>query len=378
MTEIWVPYGPVEVSFDIKQENLSQILEPQPQKLDQTEIEKSADSVSEDTLILLSGTPGTQKFLDTLLTRNKMVRRILHPKNLGALARRKAQEFGLTAEPLNLESLVYVGQAESAHGKLPAQIAGSKGHLLLTSVHYDPLFGLTSAASDLVSMIPECKEQAFKLSFDDLPCGADKSNASSYSIQLLQSSGEFKVIEVAEKSNSGIASLTYGEPAAAHAKSTEYWAGNFKTQLPSKSERVIFGCGGQENDRTLTEAFARSFFNIVKNAVLPDSESKICMLSECAQGLGSEALMRFVTGRYEPRTKLDAVTYFDGLEVLISFFRVQNDLQLSILTTLPHYYASKFDFKTIRGGREAPSSLVQQGSRAKILVVPDGSTTYFQ
>ena len=89
MTEIWVPYGPVEVSFDIKQENLSQIVEPQSTRISQEDLEKAADMVSEDTVLLLSGTSGTQKFLDLLLSRNKTVRKILHPKNLGALARKK-------------------------------------------------------------------------------------------------------------------------------------------------------------------------------------------------------------------------------------------------------------------------------------------------
>ena len=372
-----MPYGPVEVSFDIKQENLSQILEPQPQKFEQSDLDKSVDIVTEDTVVLLSGSAGVQRTLDTLLTRNKMVRRVLYPKQFGALARRKSQEYGIAAEQLNTESLADIGTVDGTQGKFPLQIAGSKGMLLLTSVHYDPMFGLTSSASDLVSLITESKEEAFKRSMEELPCSAERSNASAYSQQLLQSAGEAKVLEIAEKSSTGILSLAYGEPASAHAKMVEYWKNNLRINVPIKSERVLFGCGGQENDRTLTQAFARSFFNIVLGAVLPDSESKICMLAECSEGLGSDALLRFVTGRYEPRTKLDAVTYFDGLEVLLSFFKVQGDLQLSILSTLPNYYASKFDFKTIRGAREAPSSLVQQGSRAKILVVPDGSSSFF-
>ncbi|MGH2638820.1 MAG: hypothetical protein ACRDF4_06000, partial [Rhabdochlamydiaceae bacterium] len=133
MTEIWVPYGRVEVSFDIKQENLSQILEPLPPKILQEDLEKTADLVSEDTVLLLAGTTGTQRVLDTLLTRNKGVRKILHPKNLGALARRKAQEFGIEAEPLNLDNLIDAGLVDGTPAMLPSQIKSSNRLVLLSS-----------------------------------------------------------------------------------------------------------------------------------------------------------------------------------------------------------------------------------------------------
>jgi hypothetical protein len=374
MTEIWVPYGPVEVSFDIKQENLSQILEPQPAKMTQESLERTVDAVSEDTILQLSGTPGTQKVLDLLLTRNKGVRKILHPKNIGALARRKAQEFGIEAEPLNLESLVEIGLVDATPARIPAQLRSGK-ILVVTSVHQDPLFGLTSAASDLVSLLPELMQQAFRRSLDDLPCNA-KSNASWYAIRALQTC-PVNVLEIIEKTTTGVLSISHGEPEKAHEETLNSWTGNFSVTPPGKSERIIFGSGGQENDRTLSAALARAFFPVATTVAQEDSESRICMLAECSQGLGSEALLRFVTGRFDPRSKLDSVAYFDGLEVLLSFYRVQRDLQLTILTTLPKFYASKLEFKTIGGAREAPSSIVQQGSRAKILVVTDASTSYF-
>lgn len=377
MTEIWVPYGPVEVSFDIKQENLSQILEPQPSRLGQEELEKNADLVSENTLLLLAGTAGAQKVLDVILTRNKSVRKIIHPKNLGALARRKSQEFGVEVEQLNVESKTDAGLVDGAPASLPTQIMGSNQVLALTSVHLDPLYGLTSVASDVVSVMSELKNQAFKRSVDELPCSPGKSNASMYSTSVVQSCAGLKAFEIIEKASTGLISSFYGDVESVHARVVDYWTKNLAIQLPIKSERVIFGCGGQDNDRTFSDALARSFFQIATNVSLPDSESRICMLAECSQGLGSEALLRYVTGRFEPRSTLDNANYFDGLEVLLSFYKVQRDFQLVILTTLPKFYVSKFDFKALSGAREAPSSIVQPGSRAKILVVPDASSSYF-
>ncbi|MDH2901545.1 MAG: hypothetical protein PXY39_11300, partial [archaeon] len=184
-------------------------------------------------------------------------------------------------------------------------------------------------------------------------------------------------IEVVETSTAGALALFSGEPEAVHAKVLDFWKTNLTIELPSRAERIIFGCGGGENDKSLTEALGRSFFNVVQKLSLKDSGAKICMLAECSQGLGSEALLRYVTGRFTPGANLDQLSYFDGLEVLLSFYRVQGDLELSMISTLPKYYGEKFQFKMYSGAREAPSSLVSPGSRAKIIVVPDGSSTDF-
>ena len=376
MTEIWVPYGPVEVSFDIKQENLSQILEPQVEKITLDDLERRIDLVSENTVLLLSGTTGTQRVIDLLLTRNKEIRKILHPKNLGALARRKAQEFGVEAEQLNTESLEDLGSIDGSPALIPTQIKATSKLLLLTSSHYDPLFGLTSSASDVCSLVSNLKEQAFKRSSDELPCRPGRSNASSYSMLVMQSCSGVKCMDIVEKSNTGLISVSYGDPESVHNESVEFWQRSLLLKPEVRTERILFGCGGNEDDKSLTDAL-KSFFPVSSNSTLLDSGSRICMLAECSRGLGSEALLRYVTGKFEPRSTLDTAKYLDGLEVLLSFFKVQREYEMSILTTLPKFYASKFEFKTISGAREAPSSLVQSGSRGKILVVPDASRSYF-
>jgi hypothetical protein len=377
LTEIWVPYGAVEVSFDIRQENLSQVLAPQPPKLSTEEVEIQSDMIGEDTLLLLSGSPGIQKFLDTLLARNKGIRRLLHLKAQGALARRKAQEFGVAAELLDTEKLGDAEQVDGITSRLPSQLRNQAKVVLLSSAHYDPIFGLGSAASDLVWAIPELRSQIFKRFSDELPSNLTSSSAGAFALSLVQSLEGVKSLELVEKAGIGLLSAVYGESGAAHSKSLDYWSKNLAVSLPIKSERIIFGCGGFENDKTLTDALARALFPILSQAALPDSDSKVCMLAECSQGLGSEAFLRFVTGRLDPRTKLENLEYIDGLDVLLAFQKLQREFQLTILTTLPRFYAGKFDFKTIGGAKQAPSSLLHIGSRAKITVVPDGSTTYF-
>ncbi len=374
MTEIWVPYGPVDVSFDIKQENLSQILEPQAQKIPQDELEITSDRISEERLALLSGTSGAQKFLDVLLTRNKNLKKIVYPKSLGALARRKAQEFSIDSEQLTVDGTV---RSESLEG-ISAYLPSLSGKLLiLSSAHYDPFFGLSSAASEIVNLVPEVKKHLFNEFSHELPFTPEKAPASDYSINMFQSSSQIRAVELVEKAGVGIVGLSYGEIESTHRKTVDIWTKNLSVPM-QKSERVIFGCGGGDNDRNLSDAFSRALFPVLLNAVLPDSDSKICMLAECGHGLGSEAFLRFVTGRLEPRSKIGGVEYVDGLEVLLSFQKLQREFQINILTTLPQFYAAKFDLKTIGGARAAPTSLVQPGSRAKILVIPDASSTSFR
>lgn len=377
MTEIWVPYGPVEVSFDIKQENLSQILEPQPKRLPKEDIDQKAhESDGFDSILVLSGTNGVVQVIDALFSENKTITKIIYPKALGALARRKAQEFQVsTVEELNTEDLREVGIVDGTPGKLFSQVQQGSNLAVLTSVHYDPLFGLSGAASDLLCLSPQLKSEAFKRSVEELPCLPSKSAASWYATRMLQTCPNVNVVEIVERSVGGALSFFSGEPEATHAKVLDFWKSSLSISLSNRAERTIFGCGGGENDKTLTDALARAFFNIVQNVALKDSGAKVCMLAECAKGLGSEALLRYVTGRFTPGAKLDQVSYFDGLEVLLSFYKVQGDLELAMVSTLPRYYGEKFQFKMYSGAKEAPSSVVSPGSRAKVLVIPDASSS---
>ncbi len=383
MVEIWVPYGPVEVSFDIRQENLAQILEPQVKKLSREEIDaKTIEFSGFDSILVLTQTNGTNLILDSILSRQlsnnnneKRVTRLIYTKETGAFVRRKAQEYQVSSvQELNTEDLSDVGTVDASQAKIFSLVKNSSNLALLTSVHYDPLFGLTSAASDLLSISGEGMNEGFKRSCDELPCSSRKSNASWYATRILQTCPNVSVIELVEKSSPNSVLGTYfGEPEATHAKMLDFWSRNLSSEIQSKSERVIFGCGGEQNDRTLNEALRRSFFNVIENASLKDSNAKICMLAECSQGLGSEALLRYVTGRFTPGAKLDNLTYFDGLDVLLSFYKIQGELDLSMISTLPKYYGEKFQFKMYSGAKEAPQAVVSPGSRAKITVIPDGS-----
>lgn len=375
MVEIWVPYGPVEVSFDIRQENLAQILEPKTKKLSKEEIEsKGLEFSGLNSILILSQTNGTSQVLDAILSKNRNITKLIHTRQTGSIARRKAQDYQIpSVEQLNTEDLADIGTVDASPAKIFSQVRNSSNLVLLTSVHYDAMFGLTSSASDLLSISKDGKSEAFKRSIDELPCSPRKSNASWYATRVLQTCPNVSVIEAIEKTSSGLLGLFYGEPEATHAKVLDFWGRNLSSTLPTKSERVIFGCGGEPNDRTLTEALGRAFFNVVENASLKDSNAKICMLAECSQGLGSDALLRYVTGRFTPGAKLDNFTYFDGLEVLLSFYKVQSELDLAMISTLPKYYGEKFQFKMYSGAREAPLAVVSPGSRAKISVIPDGS-----
>lgn len=377
MTEIWVPYGQVEVSFDVKQENLSQIVEPQSQKLSQEDFERKAlDSSGADSILLLSQTEGVCSALDSILAVNKTIKKLLYPKHLAAVARRKAEQF-LVPDIELFDANILAEAPESTQPRIPLQLKQNPNIAILSTTRYDPLFGLAGAASDLISLNLELKSQAFKNSIDEIPCPPSGSSASLFATRVIQECPNASIVEVVEKTGTGALNIFTGEPEATHSKSVDYWRGALSVNLPTRHERILFGCGGKENDRTLHHALSRSFFNVAKNVALVDSDSKVCMLAECSEGLGSDALLKYITGTFVPGSNLDEIQYIDGLEVLLSLIRVQKDLDVSMVTTLPSYYCGRLGFKPISAARDAPSSIVSQGSRAKMLIVPDASATFF-
>jgi hypothetical protein len=384
MPEIWVPYGPVEVSFDVKQENLTQIVEPATQKLSTEDIsQKVSESValSADSLLILSGTRGVSAIVDQILLQNNQISNLLyHPKKLASFAKKKAEEHPQKVQrvaQLRSDQLVESEEViDGTRAKIPGEIKNSSNLVIITSLRYDPLFGLTSAASDLISSSPELKSEAFKKSVKDLPCQIGKSDASWFATRSLQACPNASSLEILERSGVGVLGIFSGEPESTHAKASEFWTRNLEATLPAKSQRIVFGCGGAESDNTLSDSLAHAFFNVALNASIPDADSKICMLADCSEGLGSEALLNFVTGKFDPLAA--EATYFEGLEVLLSLQKVQKDLEVSLVSTLPKYYGEKFGFKMYSGAKEAPAAVVPHGSKAKMLVIPDASTTFFK
>ncbi len=382
MPEIWVPYGPVDVSFDVKQENLIQVAEPSVQKLPPEDLaQKVSESValSADSLLVLSGTTGVSDVLDQILTQNNLISNLYYyPKSLASFAKRKVEAHPEKVQRVDLlksEVLVETGELVEGHSsKLPGEIKSSSNLVIVNSLHYDPLFGLTSAASDLISSNKELKTEAFRKSKSDLPCQVGKSEASWYAMRSLQTCPNVSSIEIIEKRGVGVLGIFSGEPESTHAKALDYWTNNLEVKLSGKSQRIVFGCGGGDNDGSLTDSLARGFFNVVANATLPDAASRVCMLAECSEGLGSEAMMNYVTGR----SNVSDSEYFEGLEVLLSLQRLQKDLDVSLISTLPKYYGEKFGFRMNSGSKDAPSLIVPHGSKAKMLVVPDASTTFFK
>ena len=112
--------------------------------------------------------------------------------------------------------------------RVPSQLKTSNKLLLLTSVHYDPLYGMTSAASDVVSLVTRVEGTSLQEIVGGIPCLPTKSNASWYSTRVLQSCPQVKVIEIIEKTTTGLLAVFYGECEPAHSESVEFWTKTFQ------------------------------------------------------------------------------------------------------------------------------------------------------
>ncbi|MFQ6010582.1 MAG: hypothetical protein ACE5KG_00185, partial [Nitrososphaerales archaeon] len=101
----------------------------------------------------------------------------------------------------------------------------------------------------------------------------------------------------------------------------------------------------------------------------------ICLVAECMEGLGSQALRLLAEGRLNgQRSGKESVR---GREDVTFLSKAISRYNIILISTIPlHYSKEKLGFKTAKGvGDGLQQILEKQGSRTKITVVPDASRT---
>jgi nickel-dependent lactate racemase len=126
---------------------------------------------------------------------------------------------------------------------------------------------------------------------------------------------------------------------------------------PAKA--LIVAPGGRGYDGTLSQAI-RLLWNVID---VVKKSGEILLVSECRDGVGSEALQMVVTGRISGEA-LKKGTYADGAEEISYVNRLKQDYSITLLSSLPELYSgTRMRFRTATSGADAINKVLNSTGR---------------
>jgi nickel-dependent lactate racemase len=169
----------------------------------------------------------------------------------------------------------------------------------------------------------------------------------------------------------GIAGMHTGTVQEAFSKALAQFRSATEVQVESVKSAIISASGESGMHSTLSSAL-NSLWNSVH--AVKDGGS-VVLLAECREGLGGGALQAYVEGRLS-QEQVSGAPYSEGLEHLLYIQELRQKKELALVSTLPHYYATKLGFATFGGARDAlEAMLAKHGRSHKALVVADADIT---
>jgi len=129
---------------------------------------------------------------------------------------------------------------------------------------------------------------------------------------------------------------------------------------------IVVGAGGSGYDESLSHS-VRLAMGALKGV---RKGGEIVLIAECKEGMGSEALQMYLTGRLSD-SFLRRGTYVEGLEEISYVLELREKYSVTLLSSLPELYAGgKLKFRTARGSGEALTKVFSSiGRTAKLNVV---------
>lgn len=371
MPEIWLKYGGTDVVLDIRFENLSSQVSSGLQALPDEQAKAALDGVPvTDNMLVLA--------LSSSRASAKAVSAIVESAKAKGFASATVDVPARLAGAMraNLAALVPDPQAQVVsinridYHSLAERMAKFQSTVIVSQVAYDPLFGFAGAPSALVrGMFPEKMAEAFSARQGNAPAPGIEGNPLKVALGAVEGLQAMSVELVAGAS--GIAGVHTGTVLEAFSKALSQFKPATEVQVESVKSAIISASGESGMHSTLSSAL-NSLWNSVH--VVKDGGSAV-LLAECREGLGGGALQAYVEGRLA-QEQISSAPYSEGLEHLIYIQELKQKKELALVSTLPHYYATKLGFATFGGARDALEGvLAKHGRNHKALVVADADIT---
>jgi hypothetical protein len=325
--EIWLPYGDTEIVLDIKVENLLDNIKYQSRSIDDDKMLDMIDSIDHNANICL---------LDNI-------------KLLGDLAikiRDRLNLKGITTT-LHMPDKLKNAYREYNVKSLDTTLYDKTNTILIARASYDPLFGYDGVPAKIVRSNKDIMQDIVKNV--KRPSSGKPTDALSIAYKHLEHF-ESKSIEVIINNN--IINMVIDEPIKANQEIIK----SLPKVKSNKCKAIVIGSG---HTYTLAESL-RALWNCID--ILKD-ESNVILLAEGSNGLGSEALDMVVQGKIEGYTYID-LTFLNWAKTRYN---------ISLVTSLPDYYAKMIGFKAFRSINHALKYVIAKNPRQKITIVQDAS-----
>ncbi|MDC0194165.1 transcriptional regulator [Candidatus Nitrosopelagicus sp.] len=357
MPEIWLNYGNNDVVLDILAENLEAkpVFDNKPmteslisEKLESIDLSKPIE------IALLNYTDSVQTILRKIFEKceNKSISK---PK---LLVDKRILPLVKSQNPEDL-SIIEFGQDELTDSDL----------IFVSEMEFDGLFGFETNSTRLTKHFGKSKMlEAFKKRNGDNP----NPGQIVPSIQVANNfvdSFEISSIEIVSNLN-GIIDFSIGHP-----KSTMSLSNLFSKSCSQNLEAqktFILSTGKYASNQTLSRSLPSLWncYSVVKNQGL------VILLSECLNGLGSEALQQFIDGRLGIEKIKNASQYIDGMENLLYLNEIQKKIQIGLVSILPETYVKKLNMIPFDGVKKGMDYILKnQGIRQKVKIIDDGART---
>jgi hypothetical protein len=380
MPEIWLPYGPLDVSIDIKAENLSGVFSPvYPEAKPLNFIDDMKEVGAGSILVVVCDTGPhiievVKYLLDELPKKglNLLDTTITAPKGLLGGLRKVSDNFPVRMVPMGPPSLD-VGIADDVAVRVPTVFSESKSKIIISEVGFDSLFGFRGGPVSLLKVLDDVLiKEAFLRRSGDIPLPGEETNSGRFASRMAEKIGDLLSIEVIP-SGDKIAAVSTGAVLDAHVSATQSLIKSGKKLLGDPAKVIVASPGGGRYDMSLASSL-KSLINLKSGM---KERGGIALIAECSEGLGSKALQLYVSGRLNIGEAVKRGEYVEGLEDILFLKGLLNEHTITLVSTLPNYYVeSKLGLHAHVKSSDALTYLLSSyGSRAKICIIPRAAET---
>ena len=362
MPEVWIPYGEVEVSIDIKSENLAGIYENNNSKYDIEQLnnyEKLTTIKNNITILDECNSLGSISILNKLLSIFENNNKINEIKIIKNINNKKIYKNMIK----NSKKNIVIKQINEFSKNELKEYIKHKNIIFISQSKFESLFGFTGGPITLARISNEnLIKDAFYTEEVFLPEPGKKVEKSRIIENEYEKYNNILSIEIVEDNN-GINNCEIGTLNQTHNNSINYLINNIKP-IQKKFDACIISC--DDVRRNLTN----SLNGIWNNYTTINDKGDITLLAECSEGIGSPALKKHLLNQINIKNILQNKEYVNGLENIIYLQNIINNFSISIVSTLPNYYLeNKLKFRSHNKANEALQSIIRRKGKSSFVSI---------